>query len=139
MSYQWYFGGNPIAGANSQSYTPTQNGVYSVEITGTRCNAVSSDFTVAFIGTEEGLANHSIRIYPVPTRNYLTFEALQVPNGVTTLELIDLSGRLVWNTQESMSGDVELTIDLPTLPRGNYIFRARQSDWKFEQWIEIRP
>ena len=40
--YQWYFGGNPISGANSQTYTATVAGTYKVVVTGMCSSQVTS-------------------------------------------------------------------------------------------------
>jgi hypothetical protein len=47
-SFVWFFNGNPISGATSASYTPTQLGSYTVGIENNGCSpSISAPFTVA--------------------------------------------------------------------------------------------
>ena len=66
-SYQWYFNGNPIAGATNQTYTATQSGNYHVVITyGNGCTGQSNILEHTYISVQEidGLTNFGI--YPNP-------------------------------------------------------------------------
>lgn len=49
--YQWYKDNEPIAGANSPSYTPTQSGVYSLltKVAGVSCQLVSNNVEVTIV------------------------------------------------------------------------------------------
>ena len=45
-SYQWFLDGNLILGANIQTYTPIQNGNYTVQtVDANGCSAISAPFT----------------------------------------------------------------------------------------------
>lgn len=46
LSYQWFLNGNPITGATSASYVPTQGGSYSVEVANGNCDATSGVISV---------------------------------------------------------------------------------------------
>ena len=64
-SYQWNLNVTPIAGATSQTYSPTQNGNYTVVVTDANgCTGTSGPFLVTFVGIQ--MPNRDIRIFPNP-------------------------------------------------------------------------
>lgn len=95
-TYQWYdcSNGNLIAGATSQSFTPTQSGSYNVEITqgncliNTSCEAIILDPQAEI--NENAIAN--FRFYPNPSSEEITLVELEIG---ATITLLDASGRVI--------------------------------------------
>lgn len=66
--YQWYLDGNPIPGATSQTYTPTQNGTYYVEAVGSNgCIGQSSTFILSNVSVAELDNKFQFSVFPNPS------------------------------------------------------------------------
>ncbi|MBI3239259.1 MAG: T9SS type A sorting domain-containing protein, partial [Flavobacteriia bacterium] len=85
-TYQWIDCGNanaPIAGATSQSYTPTVNGSYAVIVNLSGCEDTTACVAITTIGLAETTFGDRLSVYPNPS------------NGVFTIELTDASANAV--------------------------------------------
>lgn len=116
---QWYFNGEPINGATNQTYTATENGMYSVCVASDEaCNApCSQNVTINTIGIEESL-DVDFSIYPNPSSDLFTIETSE--RGQQDYYVYDATGKLVSIGMNSAS---RFTIDLSHLPDGTYLFR----------------
>jgi hypothetical protein len=109
-TYQWYVNGNLISGANSQTYTPSQNGIYVVKTTDNNgCVYVYSPGYNFLLPT--GISSsqnyiHGLNIYPNPSTGIIHISALLNEDFAVTVtdatgkvilkdknvEIVDLSG-----------------------------------------------
>lgn len=121
LSYQWLLNEQNIPGANSSSYTPTQNGHYGVIVTQTGGNlgncTYESDmyhFTgiVTGINDVEGL---SFTVFPNPFTNEMTVEV----KAPTVLTLHNVLGAEVMN----LAVNGRTMISTEALPAGVYFLR----------------
>ena len=74
-SYQWINCGNantPIAGATSQSYSPTANGNYAVILSVSGCSDTSDCSLVSTIGIDEIKNSSEFIVYPSPATDFIT-------------------------------------------------------------------
>ncbi len=84
-SYTWSLNGNVISGATEQSYTPTENGMYTVTtIDSNGCEATSEPFDFILIGLED-IAVDSFGIYYNSSEDMIVVEAEDKPIGVVLL------------------------------------------------------
>jgi hypothetical protein len=116
-SYQWYYNGYQIAGATSQTYTPTASGNYKVRITDSNgCVYMYSDDFDFSIATNASIGKtineKDFTIYPNPTEGFVNINAKL--NDNYTVAVFDMMGRTV------CSGRNNKQVDLSQLQTGVY-------------------
>lgn len=115
VSYQWYFEGNPIPGANNQTYPANESGNYSVQVTlANGCISVSDLYYHSMSSLESLLSDH-VRVYPNPSNGLFKAELGELQADLT---VFDISGKVVWEKSD-LSGTA--FIDLSDLESAMYL------------------
>jgi hypothetical protein len=121
-AYQWFLEGAPIAGADQQVLTATENGNYFVQATDAQGCSANSD-TVLVLTTDVRplpAGNDAPGLWPVPTEDRLNILGLRAPEGQWAYAVMDASGRRVLG---GTLADGMPAIDMGPLAGGPYILR----------------
>lgn len=125
-TYQWINcnGNAPVAGATSQSFTPSANGQYAVIITRQGCTDTSACVTVNSVGLED-LGAIDAKIFPNPVSDILHVDlgqALELDKVYVT----DALGRIVANLGRMNAQHIQ--VDLGNESRGVYFLSLEAGD-----------
>jgi len=113
-TYQWFFNGNLIEGANSAFYIPTVSGNYSVATTTGTCNS-----NAVFVNIELSVSNQPIIdciLFPNPVKEELNVD-LNEKYLFSNFEIINSLGEIV---QKGRIESVSSKISISNLPSGFY-------------------
>ncbi len=115
-SYQWYNcdTDSPINGATSQTFSPTVDGNYSVEVSNGDCSEVSPCVSFTALSTDE-FASNELRVYPNPVTSLLKIENYFEADLRITIN--DISGKEINVINSSLPN---ITVDFSSLPKGVY-------------------
>lgn len=111
--YQWLDCNNGFAaipGAISQSFTPSANGSFAVELTQSGCTDTSACVPVTSVGMIENTFNGQITLYPNPTYGPLHIVSGN-EFGNTLLIVRNLLGQEVYRKNHTVTDCLDLTLD----------------------------
>lgn len=121
VSYQWIDCStmNPIIGETSQSFTPSSNGTYAVNLSGTICDLNSDCYNISDLGLNE-FNQLNLVLFPNPVSDKLNI--VNNSGEELVLELYDNTGKLL---QTIVSSETKLTIGIQDKSAGIYQLKAR--------------
>jgi hypothetical protein len=124
---QWFKNSTVITGATNNTYKPTADGSYTVQVTTNNCSGPLSDaFNFILTAVENTSNSGNLRLFPVPTDKQLNIEWNGfLPETSVEVRIYDLLGRTVFN-QEMMTNQTQL--DVSTLATGQFFFQAVQGN-----------
>ncbi len=109
--YQWVECGtgiNPISGATNQSFTPTSNGDFAVQVTANGCTSLSNCYTVVISRVEYTEGVGQLQVYPNPTTDNINIKLTdQYQNALVQLYTVD--GSLI-SAKRYTSGNIEMSL-----------------------------
>ncbi|OMP30095.1 LamG-like jellyroll fold domain-containing protein [Mangrovimonas sp. DI 80] len=126
-TYQWLDVDNEnavIEGATSQTFAPSQNGNYAVEITVGNCTEISEtvNFASSTLGIEDNLFAYGLQLYPNPTFENLNVSLNDVYETVEA-QLVSITGKVVGQYQFSNTNGFSL--DLNNVNSGVYFLNLK--------------
>jgi hypothetical protein len=123
-TFQWYFFGSPIPGANEPFIETAISGDYSVTVSDT--NGCSSPFgTYTYIATGISATNDGVfAVYPNPTNGLITIQLRNNPASGDRFDVIDASGKCVMS--DRLNSTVQV-VDLSGNAPGLYLVRVIQA------------
>ena len=119
-SYQWFLNNEPIQGATTSSYTPIEQGDYTILIGGNPCPSnVVTNTTASIENSEKEL---SLRCAPNPSSGVFNLLIKSLIVSDYSIEIKNTLGATVYKEQlKGMNGDVSKNIDLSVFGKGIYI------------------
>ena len=127
---QWYLNGVAIVGATAQTYTATNNGNYTLVVTGSGCSSLTSIITtVSTVGINEvtNVGNH-FTIYPNPSNGKFTMVFTSTEIMKYRVVLQNVLGQIVYEEElKDFSGLYTKDFDVTIYGKGEYFLSILNS------------
>lgn len=126
VSFQWFYNGDPIPGATSESYTVETSGNFWVcVIDDNGCEGCSQNFEMSCcVGIEEANFNGNVSVYPNPNNGAVTLEVEMQKEAELAVGLYDMIGKQVWlDSDLGQIASLRKQYDLSQIPDGVYFIR----------------
>ena len=141
-SYQWLLNGTPLVpSGQSQTFTPTVNGNYSlVVVSSAGCTDTSNVVSIFNMGIDEmaGL-DEFISVYPNPSDGEFTLNMTAAMQSGLVVSMIDISGKTVYQENiGQINGAFSKTFSLQNLSSGIYTLNLQFDQGSVRRKLIIR-
>ncbi len=112
-SYQWLDCDNSLAlipGETGQSFTPSSNGNYAVEVTMNACADTSSCIAITPVGVIENYFGNSLIVYPNPTNGNINIVLGTIYPSIIT-KILNANGMAISTKEYNNSGTINIDIE----------------------------
>ncbi|UZR96533.1 LamG-like jellyroll fold domain-containing protein [Chondrinema litorale] len=124
-SYQWVDADNePIEGATSKTFTPTENGSYAVIVTQNDCSVTSESIEYNVLGVVKSTFEKNIIVYPNPTYGEVEIEIGETIQQMD-VRVMNVTGQVVNHKVFKNTGNFKINIDGAT---GIYFIEMMSND-----------
>jgi hypothetical protein len=128
-TYQWYYNGNPISGANGASYTATQSGNYSVFIEDENGCSDMSSIVEFSVGINDDIYTQNLELFPNPGSGVFTVRGEFNQNVDLFLNVTNVLGQqLISDEIIKNTATITRTINIDEFANGVYFVRIRIND-----------
>ncbi|WP_162427929.1 S8 family serine peptidase [Pontibacter pudoricolor] len=126
---QWYLNGKAIAGATGQTFTPTENGKYSLVATVDGCvSKRSEEYSFVYRPGAAELGDKVI-VSPNPSTGKFYIAAELIPSDIIRYEVYNILGNMMSTGKvDNYNGIFEDTIDLSNSSSGVYFIRIYKNE-----------
>ncbi len=121
-SYRWLLNGEPIEGANGQSHTATESGLYTVQATNASGCTQGADAPVTIaVGVEEAIGLSHFAVSPNPFGEVFRVEIITDQPAKLRLKLLGLDGKQLSDQEILVVSDLVVDIPAGRLAKGVYL------------------
>lgn len=104
---QWYLNNVLISGAVGQTYTPLENGSYTVQVINNNCtSAISAPYIYTGVGIDETNYLTGFRVFPIPVSGMLHIEGNISSDYECDVSIVNSAGLIVFSAKSIDNIDV---------------------------------
>ena len=125
VEYSWLYNGAEV-GIES-TYTALENGVYSVEVSNSTCDA-SASFEIQYVSLHE-LNPLEVNLYPNPFKDIINIDFMKATSNIELRILNTLGEEVKYEKIVQNRDSSEIQIQVSDLPKGMYILRVNSGNY----------
>jgi hypothetical protein len=125
VTFSWLYNGAEV-GIDS-TYTASENGVYSVRVSNSTCDA-SASFEIQYVSLHE-LNSLVVNLYPNPFKDVINIEFIKATSNIEFRILNTLGEEVKYEKIVQNRDGSEIQIQVSDLPKGMYILRVNSGNY----------
>ena len=135
--YTWYFNSVADESITTDSFTPTENGFYGVDITDEYGCSIYEEILLENVSISE-LSLESLEVYPNPADDWVNIKYDLPEKTSSTIRVISLTGKLLYEIDLEANDRVEQSIPLFDISTGVYLVEIEIEDQKLYRRLSIK-